>query len=135
MKAHLVSYLIALFILVALDALWLTLMMPRVYQKHLSHLLAGSLMVWPAIVFYILYAFGIYFLVVRQALVQDTHLLATFLAGVVLGAVAYGTYDLTNQATLRGWPVLITLIDILWGGMLSGTIAVVSTWLTKKLFH
>lgn len=134
MKVQLIAYVVSLVTLLVLDGLWLTFMMPRVYQKKLAHLLADSLTVWPALVFYLLYVFGINFLVVRQALAQANDWSGIFFAGVVLGMVAYGTYDLTNQATLRDWPVMVTIIDIAWGGLLTGTVAVVTVLITKRFF-
>jgi uncharacterized membrane protein len=132
MKIHILACIVALVTLLVFDGLWLAFMTPRVYHKHLAHLFADSILVWPAVAFYVLYVFGLYFFVVRHALGRDFDVIGIFGAGVVLGIVAYGTYDLTNQATLKGWPVFITIIDIIWGGLLTGTVAVVTVWVTKR---
>lgn len=132
MKLALLAYAFALMGLFILDGLWLSLMMPLVYRRHLAHLLASTPVWWAAIIFYLLYAFGIYFLVVRGALSEHQTLAATFGCGVVLGIIAYGTYDLTNQATLLRWPVVLTFLDIAWGGFMTGMVSLLSYWLARK---
>ncbi|HXW52952.1 MAG TPA: DUF2177 family protein [Myxococcota bacterium] len=134
MTSFLVSYFSGLLLMLIIDGVWLYLMIPRIYQKHLAHLLAPSVNVWVAFALYVLYAFGIYFLIVRQAAAQNMSLTATFGLGLVLGLTAYGCYDLTNQATLKEWPTLVTVIDMIWGGLLTGFVAIGSTWITR-LFH
>lgn len=132
MKSAVLAYIFALIGLSILDALWLSLMMPLVYRKQLAHLLSSSPVWWAAILFYGLYAFGIYFLVVRQALSNHQDLTTTFACGVVLGIVAYGTYDLTNLASLNRWPVVLSFLDIVWGGVMTGIVSLLSYWLARK---
>lgn len=132
MKLALLAYVFALLGVLLLDALWLSLMMPLVYRKHLAHLLASTPVWWAAICFYFLYAFGIYWLVVRGALSQHQHFAKIFGCGAVLGIIAYGTYDLTNQATLLRWPVFLTFLDIAWGSFMTGAVSLLSTWLARK---
>lgn len=135
MKLALLAYAFALIGLLILDALWLSLMMPLLYRKHLAHLLASTPVWWAAVLFYVLYAFGIYFLVLRPALTQQQDLLTTFACGVVLGLIAYGTYDLTNQATLRNWPAILSFIDIVWGAVMTGIVSLFSYWLARICFN
>jgi len=132
MKVASIAYAFALIGLLIIDGLWLLLMTPFVYRKHLAHLLASAPVWWAAVIFYFLYAFGIYFLVVRKALSEHQGLMATFCSGFVLGITAYGTYDLTNQATLLRWPVFLTFLDIAWGGLMTGTLSLLSYWLARK---
>jgi uncharacterized membrane protein len=134
MKQNILAFFIALLSLIVFDAIWLSLTMTKLYRKYLSHLLAPEPVWWAAILFYIVYAFGIYFLVVRAALANNLSLGQTFLAGLILGMVAYGTYDLTNHATLLRWPAFITFIDVIWGSLMTGSIAVLSLLLTRKIF-
>ncbi|MGA0544140.1 DUF2177 family protein [Brevundimonas sp. VNH65] len=97
-----------------LDAIWLTVVGGRLYRPILGDLLAPSVN-WPAAVaFYLIYLGGIGFFAVWPALDQGQWTRAA-LNGAVLGLVAYATYDLTNQATLRTWSTTITLADIAWG--------------------
>lgn len=115
-----------------IDALWLSLTMSRVYQKYLSHVLAEKASIGPVVVFYLLYAFGLYFLVVRPLAANNTSFVMIFVNGMILGLTAYGTYDLTNQATIKNWPVFITLIDLVWGSILSGVLAIIGVWVLRK---
>ncbi len=76
-----------------------------------------------AIFFYPLYALGIAWFAVNS----DGDLVKAFLSGAFLGLIAYATYDLTNQITLKEWPLLVTVIDIAWGALLTGTVALLTT--------
>lgn len=96
----------------ALDAAWLTISAPRLYAPALGHLMRSGFEPLAAALFYLLYTVGLVALVVRHAPGPR----AAAGRGALFGVVAYGTYDLTNQATLVGWPWHITLIDLCWGG-------------------
>ena len=114
MRQTLVAYVATALAMLALDAVWLTQMSPRLYQPRLGELLAAKPALAPAAVFYLLYVAGIVVLAVRPALNGGgwPRLLTN---AAMLGLVAYATYDLTNQATLRTWSTLITLVDMAWG--------------------
>ena len=109
-------------VLLALDFTWLGLATPRLYRPALGPLLAAQADLGAAALFYALYLAGLLVLVVGPALAARSGRLAAF-RGAVLGAVAYGTYDLTNLATLRGWPVTLTIIDLAWGIVLTAAAA------------
>ena len=126
MKTAVVSYAAALVCLLLFDAPWLVLMGPRFYTPRLGHLLSASPQWWAAGAFYLLYALGIVVLVVQPARRAGAALGKTFLLGALFGLVAYGTYDLTNQFTLRDWPLSVTLVDMAWGALLTGTASAVS---------
>ncbi|MBL8471628.1 MAG: DUF2177 family protein [Rhodocyclaceae bacterium] len=97
-----------------LDAMWLTLMTPRLYQPGMGHLLAAQPDFAAATAFYLLYFAGVAVFAVRP-MERVTRLLPYAARAALFGAVAYGTYDLTNQATLRDWPWVITVSDLCWG--------------------
>ncbi len=99
----------------ALDFTWLTIMTPLLYRPGLAPLLADRFDPVAAILFYLLYIGGILALAVRPALARGGAANGALVNGALLGAVAYGTYDLTNLATLRGFPVSIVLFDMVWG--------------------
>lgn len=107
-------YLFALLALVVLDFSWLSLT-AEVYRGMLAHLFAPSFSLLPAVAFYPLYALAIYVLVLLPAIREKRKLLTVMLTGALLGLASYGAYDLTNQATLREWPLMITAIDMAWG--------------------
>ena len=123
MKTFAAAYISAAICMLILDAIWLSTMAPRFYRPLLQDLLADNFRLQPAIAFYFLYVTGITILAVLPAIDTGRWTTAAFY-GLVLGLVAYGTYDLTNQATLRIWPVQITLVDLVWGGFLTSTTAV-----------
>jgi uncharacterized membrane protein len=109
-----------------LDAVWLGTMIQRFYPAHIGHLLAPSPKLGVAALFYLIYSLGIYVFVVNPSLQNSTGYLHVFLLGFFFGLVAYGTYDLTNHATLRDWPYIVTVVDMLWGGFLTGTVSICS---------
>jgi uncharacterized membrane protein len=121
-KTWLWSYLAAGLALLALDAVWLFLMTSRLYRPLLGNLLAESMNLTPAALFYLIYVAGIVALAVAPSLDTGDWRIAAA-RGAALGFVAYATYDLTNQATLKGWPLAVTLADIAWGTVLTAVAA------------
>lgn len=128
----LISYLSTGVVFLAIDTVWLTLMASRLYRPHLGSLMADKLNFPPAILFYLLYIAGIVVFAVHPALTSGRWTTALML-GAFLGLVAYGTYDLTNHATLRDWPVLITVADLIWGTLLTGLSAAAGMLITRAL--
>ena len=118
--------------IVVLDAAWLTLAGPKIYRPVLGELLADKVRIAPAVAFYCLYVLGVFILAVRPAIKSGQWTEAMWL-GLVLGLVAYGCYDLTNQATLKVWSTNITLIDLTWGALLSATGAVAGFFASRLL--
>ncbi len=118
-------YIYTILSLAVIDAVWLFSTGAQ-YKKWLGHLFADTVNFVPAIIFYLIYTFGVVFFVVSPAVKNGTGLLAVFLSGAILGLVAYGTYDLTNHATMRDWPVVVTLLDMAWGAILTGTAGVIA---------
>lgn len=116
----------------ALDAIWLTTMTTRLYRRQLPGLLLDTPNLVPAVGFYLLYAIGVLVLVVRPALAGDWDLMRVLGAGALLGLVAYGTYDLTNQATLRGWSTLVTVVDMTWGAALTAVVATLAVAAARR---
>ena len=103
--------------ILALDAVWLTQVGPRLYRPVLDPVLADKPNLTAAAVFYVAYVLGVVALAVAPS--RDTGLARAALTGAALGAMAYATYDLTNQATLKAWTTRISLIDISWGALLT----------------
>jgi uncharacterized membrane protein len=106
----------------ALDAAWLGTMGPRVYRPALGALLTEGFRFGPAIAFYMLYVAGLTVFAVRPTLASGQWT-ATAAMGALFGFFCYATYDLTNMATLRVWPLKIVLLDIAWGVALSALAA------------
>lgn len=119
MKTIFAAYFSAALCMLVLDAIWLTAAASRLYRPILGDiLLADGFRLAPAIAFYFIYLAGIVILAVMPALETERWTKAALL-GLVLGLVAYSTYDLTNQATLRTWSTTITIIDMIWGSFLT----------------
>lgn len=122
-KQFAVVFMVFLFI----DAVWLGLIAPRFYQSQIGFLLRERPNWWAAGTFYPLYVAGITILIVSPS-VREQDLGRSARTGAILGLVSYGTYDLTNLATVEGWPIVVTVVDLVWGTVLTGSVAFVSTW-------
>jgi uncharacterized membrane protein len=115
-------YLVTLAVFFAVDMVWLGLVAKTFYRKHLGFLM-GPKVVWPAaILFYLLFIAGLLVFAVRPALAAGAPVRALVL-GAFLGLVSYATYDLTNLATLKDWPLLVTVVDLVWGTVLGGAVS------------
>ena len=116
------NYGIALAVFFAFDILWLGFISKKLYAKHLGYIMAGKTN-WPAaIIFYLLYIAGLIYFVLNPALDKNS-LGHAFTAGAIYGFMTYATYDMTNLATLKDWPLLITAVDIAWGTFLNAMTA------------
>ena len=111
-------YAIALAILIVLDLTWLTTLAKNIYQQQIGFLMKPQITWWPVALFYPLFALGLVLFVIAPA-VEKKSLAQALLLGALFGLIAYAAYDLTNIATLKGWPLPITIIDLLWGTTLS----------------
>lgn len=121
-RTFLTAYGLVALIFLGLDAVWLGTMGPALYQPRLGHLLAEQV-VWPAAaLFYALYIGGIVVFAVGPGLRAQAASTALRL-GAFLGLLAYATYDLTNQATMKDWPWLVTGVDLVWGTVVTGIAA------------
>ena len=130
---YLAAYLSALVVFGIVDAAWLSTMGNILYRPLLGDLLAPTVRIVPAIAFYLIYPVGVVVFVVLPALRDGSAMASTFLYGLLFGAIAYATYDLTNQATLRTWPLQITLVDIAYGAAASGLAAMAALAVTRWL--
>lgn len=133
MKTYIIGFFAVTIPMLILDAVWLTTMMKTFYTKHLGELFAAKPSLLPALVFYILYGVGVLYFVVLPLVRADASLGTVFLTGAFLGLIAYGTYDLTNQATMKNWPTIVTLVDLVWGALLTGVVSTIAVWIMKLM--
>ena len=126
------AYIGALLAFLVLDGLWLGLLMSSTYKELLGSLMLAQPKWGPAIVFYLLYVLGVVVFVVLPALARASARRAA-LAGAFFGLVAYGTYDMTNWATLQGWSAQLALMDMAWGGLLTCLASLSGYWAARKL--
>ena len=131
MIKYVAAYLGAGVAFAAIDAVWLTTMADRLYRPVIGPIMADKPNMVAAVAFYLIYLFGVVFLAIAPAL-KDGQWTRALIAGAVLGLVAYATYDLTNQATLRVWPLHVTLIDLAWGTFVTTAAALGGYWLASR---
>lgn len=122
MKVIVYGYIAAALCMLVLDVIWLSTMARILYKPNIGELLIDGFRLAPAVVFYFLYVAGIVFFAVYPAY-EKASLATAVLNGAVLGLVAYGAYDLTNQATMKVWPVTVTIADMSWGAFITATSA------------
>ncbi|MBT9371478.1 DUF2177 family protein [Rhizobium sp. CSW-27] len=127
-----VAYLSTAIVFFGLDFLWLGRVATGFYRSQLGDLMRERPDLVAAGLFYLVYVAGIVYFAVSPALAGGG-LRQAALSGAILGLIAYGTYDITNLATLRNWPLAMSLVDLAWGTLLTATAATAGAWLTQKI--
>ena len=132
MKLLLSSTLLAALIFLIIDVIWLSFAVKSFYRPNIGHLLLDKPVMWASAMFYIVYVFGLGVIIIEPSLnFEDT---IKFLFKVfIFGLVAYGTYNLTNMATVKGWSVSVVFVDMLWGGSLTAFSSYFGILIAKKL--
>ncbi|MFN8238042.1 MAG: DUF2177 family protein [Chitinophagales bacterium] len=129
---YLFLFLLTTLIFFAIDMIWLGLIARNFYREKLNFIFTGEVNWAAAVIFYFIYIIGIlYFVVVPGFGHHDWK--TVLLNGAALGFLCYATYDLTNMATIKQWPLMIVLVDIAWGTFLTGSVAVLSYLTALKL--
>lgn len=119
------TFLIALAAFLVIDLLWLGIIAKKFYRKHLGFLMSDDVNWFAAIIFYLIFIAGIVIFVVNPAL-EANSLRYALVYGALFGFVSYATYDLTNLATLKNWPLLITIVDLIWGTVLASSVSIIT---------
>ena len=122
MKIYVLAYLATGIVFLGCDIVWLSVTGSSLYRPLLGDLLLERFRPTPAVTFYLVYMAGIVFFATSPAIASGRWT-AALVNGAVLGFVAYATYDLTNQATLRAWSTTITILDLCWGTVLTAVAA------------
>lgn len=125
------TYFLSLIVFLGIDAIWLTTMSKNFYGKYLGHLMAEKPNLMAAFIFYLINIFGMVFLVINPSLKENSWSRLLW-SSALYGLCAYATYDLTNQATLKNWPVLVTVVDMIWGVILTTSVCVTVFYLLRK---
>lgn len=125
-------YLACLAVFLAVDAIWLGLVARNFYREHIGYLLAPDVNWLAAALFYLLFVLGIQVFVVEPGL-RSGSLRQTLVRAAFFGLVTYATYDLTNQATVRDWPVLVTAVDLVWGAFISTVVSLAGFRVGRRL--
>ena len=125
-------YGIAFIVFLAIDMVWLGLIAKNLYSQYLSSLMSKNVNWAAAIIFYVLFIVGLLIFVIMPALERNS-LITVLWSGALFGLITYATYDLTNLATLKDWPLLITVIDLAWGTTVSTLVSGITFLIAKRL--
>ncbi len=123
-------YLVALTTFFIIDMIWLGLVARQFYAAQIGHLLRADVNWAAALVFYALFIAALSFFVIAPA-VETESIRNALIYGAFFGLVTYATYDLTNLATLKDWPLLVTIVDMIWGSVLGASVSAVTVWIVN----
>ena len=133
MKLLLYSTVFAALIFLIIDVIWLFFAVKSFYRPNIGDLLLDKPVMWAAAMFYIIYIFGLGVVIIEPSLNFEDTFKFLFKA-FMFGLVSYGTYNLTNMATIKGWSSSVVFVDMFWGGILTGTSSALSIYLTKQIY-
>ena len=125
MKFDLKKYLVALAAFLVIDGIWIAVTTESLYREQLGEIMAEEPILWPAAIFYLLFVYGVVHFALEPGLAKKSLKLAVQ-NGAWFGFLAYTTYAMTNLAVIEDWPLGTALIDMVWGGVLAGSVAAVS---------
>ena len=125
-------YLIALPVFFAIDMIWLGLVAKSFYRSQIGYLMKPDVNWAAAIVFYLIFIGGLVLFVIAPAMEKGswTH---AILYGALFGLVCYATYDLTNLAVTKDWPLLVTIVDMIWGTVLAASVSILTYLIARKI--
>ncbi len=125
-------FIIALPVFFVIDMVWLVLVAKKFYQDQIGFLMKPDINWFAAIIFYLLFIAGLIIFVITPAVEKHSWVHA-LLYGALFGLITYATYDLTNLATLKDWPLLVTVVDLIWGSVLASSISLVTYFVANKI--
>lgn len=131
-KSVVFSYLLTFIVFLMIDMLWLGVIAKNTYHKYLGDFLTDDVNWTAAIIFYLIYVVGISIFAIYPSINKGS-VYQAILLGALFGFFTYATYDLTNLATLKGWPLIIVFIDIIWGSVLSAVVSFSGFYIVKWL--
>ena len=125
-------FIIALPVFFVIDMIWLVLVAKKFYQEQIGFLMKPDINWLAAIIFYLLFIAGLVIFVISPAVEKHSWVHA-LIFGALFGLITYATYDLTNLATLKDWPILVTVVDLIWGSVLASSISVITYLIANKI--
>lgn len=125
-------FIIALPVFFVIDMVWLVLIAKKFYQEQIGFLMKPDINWFAAIIFYLLFIAGLIIFVISPAVEKHSWVHA-LLFGALFGLITYATYDLTNLATLKDWPLLVTVVDLIWGSVLASSISLITYIIANKI--
>ena len=126
-------FLIALPVFFAIDMVWLVVVAKNFYREQIGFLMKPDVNWLAAIIFYLLFITGLIIFVITPAMVKQSWVHA-LLYGALFGLVTYATYDLTNLATVKDWPLLVTVVDLVWGSVLAASVSVITYLIANRIW-
>ncbi len=132
MSDFIIRYLIAGALFAVIDGIWLSFVANKLYRSQLGSLLLDKPNLPAAIVFYLVFLVGLVVFVINPAMQSNDWKVALGL-GALFGFVTYATYDLTNLATLKGYPLTITIVDLIWGTVLTASVSVAAFYILQRM--
>jgi uncharacterized membrane protein len=132
MKLVLIATFASALIFLIIDIIWLSFAVKSFYRPNIGDLLLDKPVLWAAILFYLVYIFGLSIVIIAPSLDLSSYYNFLF-KSFVFGLVAYGTYNLTNMATIKGWSPIVVFVDMLWGGALTAFSSYSGILIAKKL--
>lgn len=125
-----ISFLLTTLVFFVVDMIWLGLIAKNIYKKYLGALLSDTVNWAAAIIFYLLFIVGIFIFVIYPSIEKQSPGKALIL-GAMFGLITYATYDLTNYATLKGFPLNVVIIDLIWGTVLTTVVSISGYYITR----
>ena len=125
-------FFIALPVFFVIDIVWLVLVAKNFYQKQIGFLMKPDINWLAAIIFYLLFIAGLVTFVISPAVEKQSWVHA-LIFGALFGLITYATYDLTNLATLKDWPLMVTIVDLIWGTVLAASISVLTYLIANRI--
>lgn len=123
-------YLVAFLVFLVIDAIWLGLVAPKFYKNYIGHLMAEKPNFIVAAIFYLIFLVGLTYFVLNPAL-ESGDMKQLIMSAALFGFVTYATYDLTNMATLKDWPWIVTVVDMVWGTVLSTAVSLITFFILR----
>ena len=131
-KTLIISFIFVSIIFLIIDVIWLSITVKSLYRPALGSLLNDKPVMWAAVLFYIIYTVSLAIIILQPAIANDSIFQALW-TGIIFGVVTYGTYNLTNMATVKGWSTKVVFVDMFWGGTLTAFSSYFGILIAKKL--
>ncbi len=125
-------YLIAFVIFLPIDMLWIGIIAKNFYAKQIGFLVKDDINWFAAFLFYLLFIIGLVSFVIKPAL-EKTSWSHALIYGALFGLISYATYDLTNLATMKNWPILVSIVDMIWGAFLVASVSTITYFIFHKI--
>lgn len=131
MLSFMKSYGVSFIVFTVIELIWLLILANDLYKKEIGYIMKEKANLFPALIFMFIFVAGLVFFVIDPALAKEEWTYALF-AGVFYGLVTYATYTLTNYSNLEGWPLKVSIIDMIWGVVLGGSVSTISYFILNQ---